>query len=195
MGHCPAWIWKVAKLNFSAQARHDLLQVVYKLLPCNRNKGPTPSPDIIPQTITLPLPNLTLAWRNLGDNSSSTFRPTYFSPSEPINKNIDSSLKWTVCHFSWDHNTCSFAKARRPFLFWEDISGFTTGALAKSCYSTKWRDTVFLDKGFPSWMLISRETAAEVLNRSFLTNFTIARSSLLVVILGQPVDFLASDEP
>ena len=92
--------------------------------------------------------------------------------------------------FSWDHNTYSFAKARRDFLFLEDISGFTTGALAKS--STKRRDTVFLDKGFPSWMLISRETAAAVLNRSFLT---IARSSLLVVILGLSIDFLASDEP
>ena len=146
--------------------------------------------------MTLPPPNLTLALRQLGDNSSPTFRRTYVFPSEPINKNLDSSLKWTVCHFSWDHYTCSFAKARRHFLFLEDISGFTTGALAKSCCSTKRRDTVFLDKGFPSWMLISRGTAAAaVLNRSFLTNFTIARSFLLVVILGLPVDFLASDEP
>ena len=145
--------------------------------------------------MTLPPPNLTLALRHLGDNSSPTFRRTYVFPSEPINKNLDSSLQCTVCHFSWDHNTCSFAKARRHFLFFEDNSGFTTGDQAKSC-STKRRDTVFLNKGFPSWMFIYQETAAAaVLNRSFLTNFTIARSSLLIAILGLPVDFLASDEP
>ena len=96
----------------------------------------------------------------LGDNSSPTFRRTYVFPIEPINKNLDSSLKCTVFYFPWDHNTCSFAKARRHFLFLEDISGFTTGALAKSCCSTKRRETVFLDKGFPSWMFISWEKSS-----------------------------------
>ena len=140
-----------------------------------------------------PPPNLTLALKHLSNNSSPTFRRTYVFPSEPINKNLDSSLKCNICHFSWDHNTYLFAKARWHFLYLKDSSGFTAGALAKSCCSTK-RDTVFLDKGFPSWMLISWETVPAVLNRSFLTNFTIARSSLLVIILGLPVDFLASDE-
>ena len=157
--------------------------------------GAITSPDVIPQTMTLAPPNLILALGHLSDNSSPTFRQTYVYSSEPINKNLDSSLKCTVYHFSWDHNTCSFAKARQHFLFLEDIGGFTTGDLAKSCCLTKLWDTVFLDKGFPSWMLISRETAAVVLNQSFLTNFTLAQSSLLIIILGLPVDFLASDKP
>ena len=49
--------------------------------PCNRTKGPTPSQDIIPQTMGLPPPNLTLALRHLGDNSSPSFRRTYVFPS------------------------------------------------------------------------------------------------------------------
>ena len=41
--------------------------------PCNRTEDPTPSPNIIPQTMTLPSLNLTLALRHLGDNSLPTF--------------------------------------------------------------------------------------------------------------------------
>ena len=132
---------------------------------------------------------------HFGDNSSPTFWRALVSLSEPNNINLDSSLKCTVCHFCWDHKTCSVAKARRHFLFLELISGFTTGALVKRFYSTKRPETVFLDKGSSSWILISRETAAAVLNLSFLINCIIARSPLLLVILGLPGDCFASHDP
>ena len=82
------------------------------------------------------------------DNVAPTRRRKYLLPPDPNKLKLDSSLKYTVCHFSSDHVKRRVAKSRRFFLFLELIYDLTAGVLAcKSCSANR-QDTVCRDK-FP----------------------------------------------
>ena len=63
------------------------------ICPCNLTRDLGPAAYIIPNTNTLPPPNLTLLMMNIGEYLSVALRLTYLLRSKPNKLNFDSSLK------------------------------------------------------------------------------------------------------
>ena len=83
------------------------------ILPCSLTRGSAPTTEIIPNTITLPPPNLTLLLVHCGEYRSLGLRRINFLPSQPNRLNFDSLLKWSKSNCSSVYTTCSVANFSR----------------------------------------------------------------------------------
>ena len=147
----------------------------------------------MPNTITLPPPNLTLLLVHWGEYRSLGLHQTNLLPSQPNRLNFDSSLKWTQSHCSSVHMTWSVENFNRLILF---FLGFVEATWLFKFISLCLWEIVCLDILMPRLALTLLETVAAVANRSFFFySLPIDLSSLAVVFLGLPGGFLASYDP
>ena len=104
--------WLVAILKLGTTCFFNIcLYTVALILPRSLTRGPVPTTEIMPNTITLPPPNLTLFLVHRGECHSLGLHRTNLLPSQPNRLNFDSSLKWTQSHWSCDVFSGKFQSA------------------------------------------------------------------------------------
>ena len=191
-GSCPGFVLHSSKMSTPSSCKKHLTNfaVWQGALSCMKMD----SGLIMPNTITLPPPNLTIDFIQFLDSLLPAHRRTNLFPSEPNKLNFDSSLKHTLAQSSSVHRTCFAAKLRRAFLFFLLIKGLTAGERGCKFASFRRRETVFLDTCIPCDSLTSREIAAAVLKRAFFDNLTRVLSSFFEVIRGLPEEIPATVE-
>ena len=88
--------WLIVVLKLDSCFFIISLYTVSLILPCSLTRGLVPALEIMPNTITLPLPNLTLLIEHRVEYRSLGLHRTNLLPSQPNRLNFDSSLKWTL---------------------------------------------------------------------------------------------------
>ena len=152
------------------------------------NNGSTHAEEITPlRTITLSPPNLTDFLTHWGVKRSPLLRLINRLPLDPNKVNLDSSLKWTIFHYSSVRRIYSVAKSRRTFWFYFEIKGLTLGIQVTNFSLFNQRETVYLVIGFRVCSQNVREIDVVVSRGSFKDIITIIWSSHLVVKGGLPV--------
>ena len=154
---------------------------------CNRTRGVVPWLENIPNTMTLPPPNLTVFLVHFALNLSPIRFFTLFFPSFPNKLNLLSSLKNTFAQFSYVQITYLFANSNLFFLFFELTSGFFLGVRLNCPISCSRLETVCLDTLTHEVLFITLLISVQDLKRSFNDIRCIIRSSLAEVLRGLPV--------
>ena len=166
--------------------------------PCSLMRSPVPKTEIMPNTITLPFPNSMLLLVHWGEYLSLGLHRTDPHPSQPNRLNNDSLLKGTQSHCYSVHMTCWVANFSRLILFFLEMYGFVEATGLFKFISLSLREIVCLDILLPTLALfyfIFLEIAVAVTNRSFFYSLPILLTSIAVVFLGRPGDFLALHDP
>ena len=92
--------WLIAVLKLGITCFFDIsLYTVVLILPYSLTRGPIPAAEIMPNTIILPLPNLTLLLVHSGKYCSFGQRQMNLLLSQPNRLNFDSSLEH--CQSIW----------------------------------------------------------------------------------------------
>ena len=88
--------WLIAVLELGTCFFNISLYTVALILPCSLTRRPVPALKIMPNTITLPPPNLTLLLTmHWGEYRSLGLRRTNLFPSQLNRVNFNLSLRWT----------------------------------------------------------------------------------------------------
>ena len=111
--------WLIVLLKLGSTCFFNIsLYTVALILPCRIRRGPVPAADIMPNTTTLPPPNLMLV---LVQCRSLVLHWTNLLSSLPKSLNFDSWLKWTKSHCSSVYMLCSVANFTRLILFFLEM--------------------------------------------------------------------------
>ena len=109
--------WLIAVLKLGTCFFNISLYTVALILPCSLTRLPVLATEIMPNTITLPLPNSTLILLHWVKYRSFGRRRTNLIPSQSNRLNFDSLLKWTQSHCSSVHMKCSMTNFNRHILY------------------------------------------------------------------------------
>ena len=186
--------WLIAVLKLGTCFFNISLYTVAFILPLSLTRGPVQATNMMPNTITLPPPNLKLLLVHWGVYGSLGLRRTNLLPSQANRSNFDSSLKWIWSHCSSIYMTCSGANFNRFFSFFLEMKGFVEVNRLIKFISLSLQEIVCLNVLMPKLALALLEKVVAVESRSFFDSLPIHLSSLAVVFLGLPGGFLASHD-
>ena len=114
------WLIAVLKLRTTCFFNISLYTVALILL-CSLSRGPIPAAEVMPNTIILPLQNLTLLLVLWGKYHSLGLHQINLLSSQLNRLTSDSSLKWTQPHCSLVHMTYSVADFNQLFVLFRNV--------------------------------------------------------------------------